>query len=368
MSRDAQYEVEVACREHEQLASLIRDKIYQKVQKKRLRFAAERETLDVAENTTSMLHPSQFNIANPASPGGPQSNRKTRHLRHSRLEVEEVGLGESNKRKRKAPPDTENGSPSRAMDSDTNFLGKDMNAKLEAHSVTATKALDDLFKPPELLHNLQRAARFAVHNLSNKHRSLSRQTKKDSKPSKGKGRAYTDGNNSSSPQSSSSSDTENLTPPQANILLPVDLPPSTEDALLLLEAPLMDRTANSSYHATRSTAAAPAVSSYDADILEPGDVIGRRAGIALLGTARVPNKREDEYHRAPPLNEMERDNDRAAMALAMEQLANGVEGKAARTTRETLIRHATREKADHIAAAEALSQESSLRETLSDRS
>lgn len=369
MSRDAGFQLDVAFKEHEQLVSMVRDRLYQVVQKKRSKLTAERETLDVADTTTTHFHTGQFSITHPASPGGPQSNRKTRHSRHPRLELEQVGsVGESNNRKRKAPADTENGSPSRAVDSDTNFPWKEANTKLEVDTTPPALALDQLFTEKELLFNLQRASRFAVHKMSTKYRSSSSQTHKDIKPSKGKKRAYTNGNASSLPQSSSSSSTEDPTPAHPNILLPIDLPPSTEDALLLLEAPLMDRTANSSYHATRSTAILPANSSYDADILEPGEVIGRRSAINLLGTEKAARKREDEYQRAPALSDIERDNDLAAMALAMEQMKNGGGGKAGKKTRETLLKHATRDRTDHMAIAEELTQESSLRETLSDHS
>ena len=363
MARDAAYRVEVAYREHEQLVSMMRDRVYQSIQKRRLKLIAERDSLDGGDTTTSLFHQNQFGITNPDSPGGLHSNRKTRHLRH-RLELEEVGIGESNKRKRKAPPDTENGSPSRAVDSDTTFPWKEANAKLVAHNYTPAVALDQLFTEKEVLLNLQRASRFAVHNMSMRYRDSSHKTQKDDRPAKGKRRAYTNGNASSLPQSSSSSDSEGPTPPRPTILLPIDLPPSTEDALLLLEAPLMDRTANSSYHATRSTAVVPAASNYDADILEPGEVIGRRAAIALMGLERIQRKREDDYQRAPLLTETERDHDRAAIAMTMEQLRKGGAGKTAKKTRETLINNAARERLDHIAAAEALTQESSLRETL----
>lgn len=341
---------------------MIRDRIYQVVQKKRMKLTAERESLENADPTTTLFHPSQFSIANPASPGGLQNNRKTRHTRH-RLELEEGGNGESNKRKRKAPLEMENGSPSRAVDSDTNFPWKEANAKLEAHNNAPAVTLDQLFTEKDILLNLQRASRFVVHTMSNRYRGASSQTPRENNTSKGKKRACTNGNASSLPQSSSSSETEDPTPPRANNLLPID-PPSTEDALLLLEAPLMDRTANASYHATRSTATLPNASSYDADLLEPGEIIGRRAAILLLGQERLQRKREDDYQRAPALGEMERDNDRAAMALAMEQLRNAGGGKAAKRTRETLIRHVTRGKVDHMAASKALTQESSLRETL----
>ena len=369
MSRDAQFQVDVACREHEQLASLIRDRIYHAVQRKKLKLTAERETFDIAETTSTLFHPNQFSITHPTSPGAPQSNRKTRNTRHNRLDVDQaVGVAETNSRKRKVPGDTENGSPSRAIDSDTAFPWKEANAKLEIDNVPPTLALDQLFTEKELLSNLQRASRFAVHNMSTRYRNSSSQTPKDIKPSKGKKRAYTNGNASSAQQSSCSSDTEDPSPPHPNILLPIDLAPSTEDALLLLEAPLMDRTANSSYHATRSTAMVPATSSYEADILEPGEVIGRRTAINLLGSEKAARRREDEYQRAPALGDVERDNDRAAMLLAIEQMKNGGGGKAARKTRDTLLKHATRERTDHMAMAETLTQESSLRETLSTHS
>lgn len=115
MGRDAEYQVDVASIEHEQLATTVRERIYQAVSKRRTKLLAERDTLDLAETNATLFHSSNHSSTHPGSPGGPHSNRKTRHTRH-RLEVDDMGtIADSSKRKRKGPGDTENGSPTRGM-------------------------------------------------------------------------------------------------------------------------------------------------------------------------------------------------------------------------------------------------------------
>lgn len=128
-----------------------------------------------------------------------------------------------------------------------------------------------------------------------------------------------------------------------------------------LEAPAMDRTANSSYHATRSTGVVSnGITSFAEDLNMPGDIVGRRTAAEYLGSQREARKREDDYQRAPPLSEQERDADRQAMKSAMEEMGKGRETERAKT----LMSNAIREFSNHIKTAEELIQESSLRETL----
>ena len=108
---DYHFAVRVAEEEHKILEKSIRERVIQQVIRKKNQTLREKEHLDIADTNALLLHPSQFSITHPASPGGQQSNRKTRHTRH-KLELDELEkLGDSSKRKRKAPIDLDNGSP-----------------------------------------------------------------------------------------------------------------------------------------------------------------------------------------------------------------------------------------------------------------
>jgi len=353
MGREADYQVDVASIEHEQLATTVRDRMYQSVSKRRTKLLAERETLDLADTNTVLFYPSNHSTR-PGSPGGPHSNRKTRHTRH-RLEVDEMGIiAESNKRKR-----TENGSPTRGVDSDTNHPWKDANGKYDTQSSIPPLTLggpSGLFPhDKDLISSLQKASRLAVHRMSKRRRvgpfSHTKQLRAKTS-SKGKARE------TQMMATSSSSSADEAEPSDlANLL---DQAASTNGDHSL-EAPAMDRTANSSYHATRSTGVVSiSATTFAEDLALPGDIIGRRTAIDFLGSQREPRKREDDYQRAPPLSEQERDADRQAMKRAMEEMGHGRVTKRART----IMSNAAREVANHIKAAEELIQESCLRETL----
>ena len=355
MGRDAEYQVDVASTEHEQLASMIQDRIYHVVSKRKSKLLAERDTLDIADTNAVLFHTSQLSITHPASPGGPHSNRKTRHSRH-RLEVDEMGtIAESNKRKRKGHADTENGSPSRGVESDTNYPWKEANAKHEAQQLAPLLTLDRLFTEKELILSLQKASRLAVHKMT-KRRKLSTTTQARSlKPntlSKGKA-PETQATASSRSSSSDEADPSDL----ATLLDPSAFTNGGD----CLEAPAMDRTANSSHHATRSTGVvSTSTTTFAEDLTLPGDIIGRRTAIDHLGTQREARKREDDYQRATPLSEQEKEADRQAMKRAMEEMGKGRETRRGKT----LMWNAVREVVDHMKAAEVLVQESSLRKTL----
>ena len=356
MERDAEYQVDVACIEHDQLTNMIRDRIYHVISKRKAKLLAERDTLDIADTNAVLFHPNQFSIAHPASPGGPSSNRKTRHTRH-RLEVDEMGtIAESNKRKRKAADHTENGSPARAIDSDTNYPWKEATAKVESQQLTPLLTLDRLFSEKEIIMSLQTASRSAIYRMSKRRKLKAHEASKLSR-----GRFRYKGNGIDAQQTASSSeDSDSETEPSDAPNHPQPDAPSNGDARL--EAPAMDRTANSSYHATRSMGVVPSasISTFAKDLAMPGDIVGRRSAIDYLGTQREGRKREDEYQRAPPLSEAEKEKDREAMRRAMEDLEKGRESKRAKT----LLSNALRQPVDHMKIAEELTQESSVRETL----
>ena len=355
MERDAKYHVDIAMIEHEQLATAIRDRIYHTVSKRRAKLLADRDTLDLTDTNAVLFHSNQSNVIHPASPGGPHSHRKTRHTRH-RLEVDEMGIiAESNKRKRKGPADTENGSPSRGVESDTNFPWKEANGKDEAQILTPLLTLERLFNDRDITLSLQRASRLAIQKMVKRRRLGSDAQVKTSKPkplSKGKAPE----NQAVASSSSPSADEADPFHPTAFL----DHTAMTNGEVAL-EAPAMDRTANSSHHATRSTGVVSnSASTFAEDLALPGDIVGRRTAIEYLGTQREPRKREDDYQRAPPLSEQEKDADRQAMKRAIEDLGKGRETKRSKT----IMSNALREISDHVKTAEELTQESGLRETL----
>lgn len=352
MGREADYQVDVASIEHEQLATTIRDRIYQSATKRRTKLVAERETLDLADTNAVLFYSSNYSSTHQGSPSGPHSNRKTRHTRH-RLEVDEMGIiAESNKRRRKGPTDTENGSPTRGVDSDTNHPWKDANGKYETQSSAPPLSLggpSGLFPhDKDLVSSLQKASRLAIHRMSKRRKVgtiLQPKLSKTKISLKGKARE------TQITASSSSSSADEAEPSYLATLL--DQAASTNGDHSL-EAPAMDRTANSSYHATRSTGVVSiSATTFADDLALPGDIIGRRTAIDFLGSQREPRKREDDYQRAPPLSEPERDADRQAMKRAMEEMGHGRETRRAKT----IMSNAIREVANHIKGAEELIQE-----------
>lgn len=354
MQRDAGYQVDIALIEREHLATTMRDRIYHTVSKRRARLLADRDTLDLADTNPVPFHSNPTSVPNPTSPAGPQSHRKTRHTRH-RLEVDEMGSLEINRKKRKGLNDIENGSPSRAVESDSNFHWREANMKDDAQPLAPALTLERLFTEKDLILTLQKASRLAVQNMS-KRRKLNPvlPTKLSRSKASSKGKAT----QAQALASSSSPSVDEAEPSYFTALLDANAIANVEG---VLEAPVMDRTANSSYHATRSTGViSNSTTTFAEDLALPGDIVGRRSAIDYLGTQREPRKREDDYQRAPPLTEPEKEADRQAMKRAIEEFAKGKETKRAKT----LMSNSSREVVDHIQAAEELIQESSLRETL----
>lgn len=94
--------------------------------------------------------------------------------------------------------------------------------------------------------------------------------------------------------------------------------PDAEHEDVFLTAPEMDRTANSSFYATRSTRNAGLnvpIASFDI----PADLAGRASAIPLMGTYTAERKKDDDPKRAPPLTPQEVEADLALIAAAIRE-------------------------------------------------
>lgn len=203
----------------------------QSLAEKKKRLMREKEQLDIADSNALLLHPSQFSITNPSSPGGTQSNRKTRHTRHRPGEVEENPNGiasteGSHKRKRKAVYDVDdNGSPGpvgRIPEPGTSSPYRDARARLAATQFESPLySIDKLFTEKELAMHLNTAATATANFFaSEKSQGMNGSTtEQDLENEDGADESNKIGGNN---------DTEMI-------------------------APELDRTANTSHHATRST-------------------------------------------------------------------------------------------------------------------
>lgn len=301
---DYEFATLVAIEECKKLMEQIRDRVIHQVNNKKTNLLKEKHLLDIGDTNALLLHPNQFSLGNPASPGGPQSNRKTRHMRH-RLEVDDlVTIADGNKRKRKAPGENDAGSPGpagRPTLIDATASWRESQAKLDASLATAPSiSIDELFTEKELNANLQYASQVAIELLASKrlklcHGSQGSGTLSNADPTEAEENAIDAGNGASHSNLKNAAEPEN------------------DD--FFLTAPEMDRTANSSFHATRSTRVVPLstpLCSFDL----PSDLAGRASAIPLIGTYAKERKMADEYQRAPPLSDQEKDADLAMMAVA----------------------------------------------------
>ena len=320
------YQVEVALKEHRLLTENLRQRLIHSVNQKKTALLKEKEKLDIADTNALLFHPNQFSINNSASPGGPQSNRKTRHARH-RLEAEElepVG-GVSNKRKRKVPTDVENGSPG-PTGRDTEPINplKEANGALEAHQISAPLySIDRLFSTRELDLNIQQAFYDVIAERSAKRRRLNAD-------------GQTNGA-SMDPFSHAMSDSDDGLPQP-------EYGADGEAEDLLATTAMMERTNTQmsiQYHTTRSTRKTNLSNSQFARE-QLGELAGREAAVAVIGTYHKEKKREDEYSRAPPLSEIDAESDMALYEAAMK------DDDAARVINEKLLEEVVEELEDHI--------------------
>ena len=267
----------------------------------------EKEHLDIADTNALLFNPSQFSITNPASPGGAQSNRKTRHTRH-RLEVDDLGtIGDSNKRKRKAPADAENGSPgpsSRAIETDTTYPWEKSQARLEYQQMTAPLySVDRLFTEKELTMHTQIAVQTSVHFWASKR----------TRTHHGNGRGT---NGSDTLTNGDISDAEDAVEVSGNVTVMNEADVEDEDTTALA-APEMDRTVSQSFHATRSTRN----NNNNHSILNaqnlPGELAGRISAIATIGANLKVIRSKDDANYPPSLTEAEKNHDVKEIADAI---------------------------------------------------
>ena len=326
LQKEYMNQVEVALKEHRLLTEILRQRLVHSVNQKKSALLKEKEKLDIADTNALLFHPNQFSINNSASPGGPQSNRKTRHARH-RLEAEElepVG-GMNNKRKRKAPTELENGSPGPAgRDLETINPLKEANARLEAHQAsTPLYSIDRLFSTRELDENTRQAWYDVIAEQSAKRRRVNADSQTNGA--------------SMDPFTHAMSDSDDGFPPP-------DFGADGEAEDLLATTAMMERTntqTSTQFHTTRSTRKTNLSNSHYARE-QLGELAGREAAIALIGTYHKEKKREDEYSRAPPLTETEADADIALYEGAMK------DDDATRAANEKLLDDMIEEPEDHL--------------------
>ena len=242
-SADGQYKIRFAEEEHRILAGTLRERLIQNIGHKKARLMREKEQLDIADSNALLLHPSQFSITNPASPGGAHSNRKTRNTRQRPGDVDDLGgaysVGDGGARKRRKPgpeeqdtdspgpkpriTDIGNGSPHRG-DGRARLVAAQMNAPLYS--------VERLFTEKELAFSLNAAAVATTQYFANlKARVYGmgvRETQTD---------ALNSGEEEDGPGSGGGASAPEGEGVEENSIM----------------APEMDRGANPSHHATRST-------------------------------------------------------------------------------------------------------------------
>lgn len=169
LDRAHAYKIQIAQREHLELASTIRQRLINTVTKKRDKLLREKEQLDIADSSALFMHPSQFSINVPNSPGGIQSHRKTRHTRHRAGEAEE-GIERGRKRRAVGDDDgTDSPAPSfRPLANDVTGASSpfhESRAKTLYRQYEAPAfSIDRLFSDKELAH-ASTVAQFATHHV-----------------------------------------------------------------------------------------------------------------------------------------------------------------------------------------------------------
>lgn len=292
----------------------------------------ERDKFDITDTSSLRLHANYFTIANPASPGGAQSNRKTRHTRH-RLEVDDLSaFGESHKKKRKAPADADNDSPGpvgRIIEPESVQAWREGHDKREARHNPGLFLLERLFSEKDLVMTQQIATLKAVELLSNKRRKIT----SDSQKAIGDSQDATDtGPMNIDIEEDEEVEEQNIEP--SNAVPPND---DTSDDVFLA-APEMDRTANNSLHATRSTRTLnPSAAS------TLGPEAGRAAAVPFIGTYGKEKKKEDDFQKVASLNMEEKYEDLALIAAA---IADEKENKG--KNNKKMLRDFSRERQDYI--------------------
>ena len=326
------YHTIVAQKECDGLLASLRDRLSKIVSDKRAALLKERDKIEPFDTTSLLANQSQFSFANPASPGGPLSNRKTRHTRH-RLEVEDPGPAVENKRKRKLGMDGDEGSPgpvNRITDAEVPVAVKDPRGKPDTYQpLTSGYSLDALFSDKELVIMQQEASYAALQEIMamrKKSKTIYKDAFHKMDTSTLKARPGGGRRKSAKPNGSTNPTTANVTDMEDNAEnnAPSQIDGADEDSSddIFLTAPSMDRTANSSFHATRSTRNNHLnfLSNNGSPLHTLGDLAGRASAVKLLGTYSKDRRQgSEDYNRAPPLTEQEVDDDLALIASVMRE-------------------------------------------------
>ncbi|KAI9696044.1 MAG: hypothetical protein M1836_005875 [Candelina mexicana] len=240
--RDNDYKTKLAQEEHKILANTIRQRLLQVVSQRKSKLMHEKDHLDIVESNALLLHPNHFSITNPASPGGTQNNRKTRHTRHRQGDTDDTGstaIGGDSTRRRKprgAPEENEVGSPG-PMARITGAASplKDAKARLAAVQFEAPLfSIDRLFTEKELSMHLNTAAIAAAQYFA------ALKVQGNGNGTTPNGDADQNGDNTEGEDTSGSG-------------IGTAQEGEGEDDVPPAAAPEMDRNANQSFHATRST-------------------------------------------------------------------------------------------------------------------
>ncbi|KAI9674090.1 MAG: hypothetical protein M1817_001908 [Caeruleum heppii] len=241
--------IRMAQEEHRQLSDTLCERLIQTVAQRKNRLMREKEQLDIADSNALLLHPQQFSITNPASPGGLQSNRKTRHTRHRAGDADDVGAAFSGadnihkRRKKAAAEDNDVGSPApafRAAETGVTspYPYREARARTTASQIDAPLySIDRLFTEKELLMHSTTAAVAAQHYLND---LKARQNGVAAISGSRNGQVGTD-------------DEEEAVVNGAGQATGGEGEDAVASTVPAASAPEMDRSANQSHHATRST-------------------------------------------------------------------------------------------------------------------
>ena len=285
--------------EHTQLVNSVRERLIASVSRKRVKLTSGKDQLDALDANALVSSQTTYGMQHPSSPGGPQSNRKTRHTRH-RLEMDDMGVvGDMNKRKRKAIAEVPTGSPTRAVDIDVNETSKQDPLLDEKPALS----MSHLFTDRERSVILTAAQRQVVQEVSRERRKAERRA------------ASGDSSDIDSDDGESSEDDADI---QSGIASPANGHVEAENDNLV--APAMDRTANSSHHATRSSRFA--LNGSPAQRNPYGDLVGRSSAPKLTAVQRE-RKKEDDYQRAPALSTADAEQDLLLMRQAIRDNGSG---------------------------------------------
>ena len=298
LQKDFDYFTRVAMEEHVQLINSVRERLIASVSRRRAKLTSGRDQLDALDTNTLVSNQTSYSMQHPTSPGAPQSNRKTRHTRH-RLEVDEMGLI-GDKRKRKIAGDIDNESPSRAANDDSLDISK-QESFLDERPVVS---MSHLFTDRDRALILSTAQKQIVQEISRDRRRAARKAVNE------------DLSENDSNDESSSEDDPDI---QSGIASPPNGHLDMENSNLL--APAMDRTANSSHHATRSSKFT--LNGTTAQRNPHGDLVGRSSAPKLSAVQRE-RKKEDDYQRAPPLNVAEAEQDLLLMRQSIREGDGGM--------------------------------------------